>query len=78
MVVAAPEIRTVDAKKQHLLSKREREVVSAVAEGSHGNLFILLLSPFATEMVAIFEDSGVFRSEMDCGDPLGNCVSAVL
>ena len=32
-VAAAPEIRTVDAKKHDLLSKREREVVSAVAEG---------------------------------------------
>lgn len=32
-VAAGPEIRTVDAKKQDLLSKREREVVSAVAEG---------------------------------------------
>jgi DNA-binding NarL/FixJ family response regulator len=32
-VAAAPEIRAVDAKKQELLSKREREIVSAVAEG---------------------------------------------
>jgi DNA-binding NarL/FixJ family response regulator len=32
-VAVAPEIRAVDAKKQDLLSKREREVVSAVAEG---------------------------------------------
>lgn len=32
-VAAAPEIRAVDAKKRDLLSKREREVVSAVAEG---------------------------------------------
>ena len=32
-VAAAPEIRAVDAKKQQLLSKREREIVSAVAEG---------------------------------------------
>ena len=32
-LAAAPEIRTLDAKKQDLLSKREKEVVSAVAEG---------------------------------------------
>ncbi len=32
-VAASHEIRAVDAKKQDLLSKREREVVSAVAEG---------------------------------------------
>jgi len=32
-IAAASEIRTVDTKKQDLLSKREREVVNAVAEG---------------------------------------------
>lgn len=32
-IAAASEVRAVDAKKQNLLSKRERQVVNAVAEG---------------------------------------------